>query len=144
MAVVSKLLKINLRASSRDNIQNLLCNVLGGNIANDRQDDTIGEFVGTTFELGGVLLDVVIPSHPNAPLAKVIEKRGEGIDSICYAVDDIEHTRTELQKHGIEFSRFTEFHDNKVAFVHPKDACGIALEFIEGPVAAIPANDVPA
>ena len=49
------------------------------------------------------------------------------IDSLCFAVDDIEHTRAALEKHGITFSRFTEFHDNKVAFVHPRDACGLRV-----------------
>ncbi len=131
---VSKLLKINLRAKSKDSISTLLCDVLGANLLNDRGDDTIGEFEGATFDLGGVMLDVVIPTSPDSSLAKVIDKHGEGIDSICYAVDDIEVTRRSFHEHGIEFSRFTEFHGNKVAFVHPRDANGVGLEFIQGAI----------
>ena len=133
--VVSQLLKINLRMRSKENIRRLLCDVLGGSSGHDRGADTIGEFEASTFELGGVTFDVVVPSSPDAPLARIIDKHGEGIDSICYAVDDMAHTQQRLAEHGIEFSRLTEFHDNKVAFVHPRDACGIALEFIQGPVA---------
>jgi len=134
--IVSRVLKINLRARSKASISRLLCDVLGGSVAHDRGSDTIGEFEATTFELAGVMFDVVIPTHPEAPLAKVIEKHGEGIDSICFAVKHVEQTRQELRSHGIEFSRITEFHGNKVAFVHPRDACGIGLEFIEGPITA--------
>jgi hypothetical protein len=132
--VVSQLLKINLRMRSRENIGHLLCDVLGGSAGHDRGSETIGEFEGSTFVVGGVTFDVVVPSGPDAPLSKVIDKHGEGIDSICYAVDDMDHTQAQLQTHGIEFSRLTEFHGNKVAFVHPRDACGIALEFIQGPL----------
>lgn len=131
---VSKLLKINLRAKSKASISTLLCDVLGGTLVSDRGSDTIGEFEGATFNVGGVLLDVIVPTTPDASLAKVIDKHGEGIDSICYAVDDIEATRRRFQNHGIEFSRLTEFHGNKVAFVHPRDANGVGLEFIQGPI----------
>ena len=131
--VVSRLLKINLRMRSKENVHRLLCDVLGGSPGHDRGADTIGEFEGSTIELAGVTFDVVVPSSPEAPLSKVIDKRGEGIDSICYAVEDMAHTQDKLREHGIEFSRLMEFHGNKVAFVHPRDACGIALEFIQGP-----------
>ena len=55
----------------------------------------------------------------------------EGIDSICFSVDDMDHTQAELAKHGIELSSLEEFRGNQVAFVSRKDACGISLEFIQ-------------
>lgn len=136
---VSRLLKINVRARSKERINTLLRDVLGGRHLHDRGSDTIGDFDGNVVELGGVMIDIVVPNDPDGDLAKLIDKRGEGIDSICFAVDDLDVTRARLSDHGIEFARVTEFHDNKVAFVHPRDACGIGLEFIEGPITA--AND---
>jgi hypothetical protein len=79
--VVSQLLKINLRARSKESISRLLSDVLEGEMVHDRGTDTIGEFEGTTFMVAGVMFDVVIPTHDDAPLAKVIDKHGEGIDS---------------------------------------------------------------
>ena len=55
----------------------------------------------------------------------------EGIDSICFSVDDMDHTQAELATHGIEFSSLEEFRGNQVAFVSRKDACGISREFIQ-------------
>lgn len=133
---VSRLLKINVRARSKASINTLLSDVLGGRQLHDRGGDTIGDFDGNVVELGGVMIDIVVPNDPEGDLAKLIDKRGEGIDSICFAVDDLEVTRERLNANGIQFARVTEFHDNKVAFVHPRDACGIGLEFIEGPIAA--------
>jgi hypothetical protein len=57
-----------------------------------------------------------------------------GHDRGSETIGEFDQTQAQLQKHGIEFSRLTEFHGNKVAFVHPRDACGIALEFIQGPL----------
>ena len=117
-----------------ENARALLCDTLGAVIVNDRGDDTIGDFKGTTVELGGVMFDIVVPSGPDAPLAKVIDKYGEGIDSICFSVDNMQDTQAQLRSKGIEFSRLSEFHGNQVAFVHPRDANGIGLEFIQGAV----------
>jgi hypothetical protein len=132
--VISRLLKINIRARSRSKAMELLRDTLGGVPGHDRGADTVGEFEGATLQLGGVTFDLVVPTSDDAPLARVIEKHGEGIDSLCFAVDDMEFTKQSLRAKGIEFSRLTEFHENQVAFVHPRDACGIALEFIQGPV----------
>jgi hypothetical protein len=74
----------------------------------------------------------MVPNDPDGALAKVIDKHGEGIDSICFAVDDMDYTEGELNKHGIEFARRQAFHGTEIAFVRARDACGISLEFIQG------------
>ena len=132
--VVSRLLKINLRARSKETVQRVLCDVLGGSFGHDRGADTIGDFEAFTLKLGGVIFDVVTPTGPESPLAKVIDEHGEGIDSICFAVEDMDYTRDKLQEHGIEFSRLTEFHGNQVAFVSRRETSGVALEFMQGPL----------
>lgn len=129
--VVSRLLKINIRARSKENALALLCDGLGGNVVSDRGGNTIGEFQGCVVDVAGVMIDVVVPDGPDTALGRVIEKYGEGVDSICFAVDDMEHTQSHLKNHGIEFSRSTEFQGNKVGFVHPRNAQGLGLEFIQ-------------
>ena len=129
--VVSKVMKINIRARSRDRIETLLKDVLGGTAGWDRGAKTIGDFEGAFFDVGGVTFDVMVPNDPDGALAKVIDKHGEGIDSICFSVHDMDYTQAELAKHGVEFSHRREFHGNQVAFVSRKAACGMSLEFIQ-------------
>ena len=131
--VVSRLMKINLRARSRDRIEHLLVEVLGATAGPDRGANTRGDFDGAFFDVGGVTFDVMVPSGPDSALARVIERHGEGIDSICFSVDDMDHTQAELSQRGIEFSSLEEFRGHQVAFVSRKDACGISLEFIQEP-----------
>ena len=138
--VVSKVMKINLRASSRDRIEHLLVDVLGATAGPDRGANTRGDFDGAFFDVGGVTFDVMVPNGPDSSLARVIERYGEGIDSICFSVDDMDHTQAELAKHGIEFSSLEEFRGNQVAFVSRKDACGISLEFIQRPPGEAPSE----
>jgi hypothetical protein len=131
--VVSKLMKINLRVRSRESIEHLLVNALGGTPGPDRGSTTRGDFDGAQFDVAGVTLDVMVPNGPDSALERVIEKHGEGVDSICFAVEDMDHTRAELAHQGIEFSSLEEFHGHRVAFVSRNDACGISLEFIQPP-----------
>lgn len=130
--VISKVMKINIRAGSKERIHTLLEDILGGERGHVRGSDTIGDFDGGYVNVGGVVFDVMVPNDPDGALAKVIDKHGEGVDSICFAVDDMDYTEAELARHGIEFARRHTFHGNEVAFVRPKDACGISLEFIQG------------
>jgi hypothetical protein len=73
----------------------------------------------------------VVSNCPDSSLARVIERRGQGIDSICFSVVDMDYTRAEPAKRGIEFSSREEFRGNQVGFVSRKDACGVSLEFIQ-------------
>jgi hypothetical protein len=45
----------------------------------------------------------------------------------------MDYTKEVFREKGIEFARDQEFNGNRVAFVHPNDASGISLEFIQGP-----------
>lgn len=130
--MTTRLLKINLRAKTKENARQLLEDLLGGEVLNDRGSDTIGEFEGCTFKVADVMFDVVVPSGDDTPLGRVIDKRGEGIDSICFSVESLAETKNRLSSKGVEFARESEFKGNKIGFVHPRDACGVGLEFIEG------------
>ena len=136
---ISRVMKINIRARSKDRIHTLLKDILGGESGPDRGADTIGDFEGAFIDVGGVTFDVMVPTDPEGGLAKVIDRHGEGIDSICFAVEDMDYTRSVFQEHGIDFARDQEFHGNRVAFVHPRDASGISLEFIQ-PATGEPAD----
>ena len=130
---VSRVMKINIRARSKDRINTLLRDILGGVPGHDRGTQTIGDFEGAVVNVGGVVFDVIVPTDPDGGLAHVIDKHGEGIDSICFAVDDMDHTQAVFRENGIEFARDQDFNGHRVAFIHPRDTSGIALEFIQTP-----------
>ena len=131
--VVSRLMKVNVRARSKERLRELFCDLLGGELVSDRGSNTIGDFEGAMVRVGDVIIDMMVPTDPEGGLARVIDRRGEGIDSLCFAVDDLEVTRDAFAKRGIKFAREVELAGNKVAFVHPRDACGVSLEFIQAP-----------
>ena len=105
--------------------------MLGGELLHDRGGNTIGDFDGTMVRVGDVTIDLLVPNDPNGRLARVIDKHGEGIDSICFSVESMDATRDALRAKGVEFASESEFGGSRVAFVHPRQTGGVAIEFIE-------------
>ena len=61
------------------------------------------EGVSTSFfRIGESKIELLEASHPESPIAKFIEKKGEGIHHIAFAVKDIEQEIERLQKEGFE------------------------------------------
>ena len=103
----------------------------GGTLIHNRGDATIGDFDGATLDLGGAVIDFVAPNTPDGQLAKASEKRGQGLDSIAFEVENLEDTAAALKQKGIALINRHEIRGNKVGFVHPKDAFGMLIELIE-------------
>lgn len=86
------------------------------------------------FRLGHSKIELLESTSPDGPIAKFIEKRGEGIHHIAYAVDDIRGTLRELAAGGV---RLIDGEPRKgaeglsIAFVHPDSACGVLSEMTE-------------
>ena len=101
------------------------------------------EGVSTSFfKIGESKIELLAATNPDSPIAKFIEKRGEGIHHMAFYVDDI-HAEIERLK-GEGFRLLNEHPkpgaDNKlVAFMHPKDANGVLVELCqESPSPALP------
>ena len=86
------------------------------------------------FKVGPNKIELLEATDPSSPIAKFIEKRGEGIHHIAYAVKDIRKEMKRLEKEGFillnkEPKRGA---DNKlVCFVHPKTANGVLVELCQ-------------
>jgi methylmalonyl-CoA/ethylmalonyl-CoA epimerase len=129
--LIDRFTKINVRVKSMSSARALFEDVLGAELIHDRGADTIGDFDGTMLRLGEVVFDLMAPNKADGALAKSIEKRGEGLDSICFNVKSLQAVREKLRDKGIELVNYREHHGNKVAFIHPGDASGIVIELIE-------------
>ena len=79
-------------------------------------------------------LELVESTHPDGPVAKYIEARGEGIQHIAFRVEDIEQTLAELKEKGV---RLIDEKPRKgaggarIAFIHPKETNGVLVEICE-------------
>jgi len=91
--------------------------------------------VKTAFlSVGDSNLELLEPTSPDSPIAKFIEKRGEGIHHICFRVDDIEAELAQLQAKGyrlINEAPVPGAHGCRVAFLHPAAGKGVLIELSE-------------
>jgi len=69
------------------------------------------------------------------PIAKFIEKRGEGFQHIAFNVENIEEKLAELKSKGVRLIDEKPRRGaggKKVAFIHPKSSYGVLIELCEG------------
>lgn len=127
------LIKVNLRVRDQGAAMRFLLEALGGSAIRDRGEDTIGEFTGATAQVADLVFDVVAPTDPDGALAKSIDQRGEGYDSIALQVENLDDTTAHLEGMGIRVVNRTDYHGSKIAFIHPRTAFGMLIELIERP-----------
>ncbi len=98
-------------------------------------EEVVSEGVKTSFfKSGPNKIELLEATNPESPIAKFIEKKGEGIHHIAFAVDDIKSEIKRLKKEGFTIINTTpkKGADNKlVAFLHPKSTNGILIELCQ-------------
>ena len=84
--------------------------------------------------VGESSIELLQSTDPEGPIAKFIEKRGEGIHHLALEVDKIEEILEELKKRGVQLideKPRIGAHRTKIAFIHPRSTCGVLLELCE-------------
>jgi methylmalonyl-CoA/ethylmalonyl-CoA epimerase len=84
------------------------------------------------FEVGEVHIELLEPTSEESPIAKFLEKNGEGIHHVAYRTDDIAGQIKQAREAGCRLIHETpiEGAGNKlVAFLHPKSTHGVLMEF---------------
>lgn len=93
------------------------------------------EGVSTSFfMLGETKIELVAATRADSSIARFIEKKGEGIHHIAYAVDHIEKEMERLKAEGFELinAQPKDGADNKrICFLHPKSTNGVLVELCE-------------
>ena len=86
------------------------------------------------FPLGDSTIELIEAMDPSSPVAKFIQKRGEGIHHICFGVENVEAALRHFEAKGIELlnqkPRRMENGD-LIAFLNPKSTNGILIELVE-------------
>jgi methylmalonyl-CoA epimerase len=86
------------------------------------------------FQAGEPAVELLEGTAPDSPIAKYIEKHGEGIHHLCFAVENLDSALNEAQKAGME--KISQQDDRgaggtRVAFLHPKTTGGVLIELVE-------------
>jgi methylmalonyl-CoA/ethylmalonyl-CoA epimerase len=82
----------------------------------------------------GVRLEFLEPTSDDSPIARFIQKRGEGIHHICFRVINIQEKLDTLKKQGVQLIDEKPRRGaggNWIAFLHPKSTGGILMELSE-------------
>jgi len=98
-------------------------------------EEVLSEGVKTSFfEVGPNKIELLEATKEDSPIAKFIEKKGEGIHHIAFSVNNIQAEMNRLEKEGFVLlnKKPKQGADNKlVAFIHPKTANGVLVELCQ-------------
>ena len=133
LKIMKKIEHIGIAVRDLEAANNTYRAVLG---AEHYKTETVeSEGVSTSFfKIGESKIELLAATNPDSPIARFIEKRGEGIHHMAFYVDDIKSEIERLKGEG--FRLLNEIPkpgaDNKiVAFMHPKDANGVLVELCQ-------------
>jgi methylmalonyl-CoA/ethylmalonyl-CoA epimerase len=98
--------------------------------------ETVAEQKVTTafFPVGESEVELLESTAPDGPIAKYLEKKGEGIQHIAFRVENIEAALAELKAKGIQLIDEKPRQGAggaKIAFIHPRAASGVLVELCE-------------
>ncbi len=98
-------------------------------------EEVESEGVKTAFlQVGESKIELLEATNPDSPIAKYLEKRGQGIHHIAFEVDNIQNEINRLINEGFILIHQTPKNgaDNKlIAFLHPKSTESILIELCQ-------------
>ena len=86
------------------------------------------------FQVGDTKIELLESTDPEGPVGKFVEKKGEGIHHIAYAVENLEDKLKQAEDKGV---RLIDKQPRKgaegldIAFIHPKSTNGVLTEFCQ-------------
>ena len=83
------------------------------------------------FPCGDTRIELLAPTADDSPIAKFIEKKGEGIQHIAFGVDDLPAELATAEAKGIQLidkEPRPGAHGADIAFLHPKSSGGVLIE----------------
>lgn len=131
--MVNKIEHIGIAVKNIDDANALFEKMLG--VPSYKMEAVESEGVLTSFfQTGTNKIELLVATNPESPIAKFLEKKGEGIHHIAFDVEDIHAEIARLKKEG--FVLINEVPkkgaDNKlVVFLHPKNTNGVLIELCQ-------------
>ncbi|KAF2335643.1 methylmalonyl-CoA epimerase [Flavobacterium daemonense] len=131
--MVNKIEHIGIAVKNMDDANVLFEKMLG--VSSYKMEAVESEGVLTSFfQTGNNKIELLVATNPESPIAKFLEKKGEGIHHIAFDVADIYAEIERLKSEG--FVLINEVPkkgaDNKlVIFLHPKNTNGVLVELCQ-------------
>ena len=83
--------------------------------------------------VGSSQLELIEPTEPDGPIARFIERRGEGLHHVAFEVENIDEQLQRLQDRGVELidKEPREGLAGTIAFLHPRATRGVLIELVQ-------------
>jgi methylmalonyl-CoA/ethylmalonyl-CoA epimerase len=133
MRPVKSLHHVGIAVRSIDNHRPFYEQVLGAEFE-DEQELPDWQLRVCFLRVGDVRLELIQPTDAASRVQAFLDKRGEGLHHLAFAVDDIEARITELKASGIRMVDDVArpgAHQMHVAFIHPQSCGGVLMELCE-------------
>jgi methylmalonyl-CoA/ethylmalonyl-CoA epimerase len=131
--MIKKIEHIGIAVKNLESSNELFRKLFGA--AHYKIENVLSEGVSTSFfMLGETKIELLEATQGDSPVAKFIEKKGEGVHHIAYAVDNIEAEITRLKDEGFEILNEQPKNgaDNKkICFLHPRSTNGVLVELCQ-------------
>jgi len=131
--MISKINHIGIAVNNIDDALQLYARTLGLNVG---AFEVVEEQKTRTaiIPVGDTKIELLEATDSESPIAKHIERRGEGLHHLAFEVDNIESALAELKNKEIRLideqpRRGVE--DTSIAFLHPKATGGVLLEVVQ-------------
>jgi methylmalonyl-CoA/ethylmalonyl-CoA epimerase len=100
-------------------------------------EEVVDQKVKTAFfKVGDAKIELLESTDPEGPIGKFIEKKGEGIHHIAFAVDNLAGSLVELEQKGVKLIDATPRKGAEglnIGFLHPKSTFSVLTELCEDP-----------
>ena len=130
---MEKIEHIGIAVKNLENGNNIYKKLLGK--AHYKIEEVKSENVKTSFfQVGANKIELLEATSPDSPIAKFIEKKGEGIHHIAFVVKDIASEIERLKGEGFKMihEKPKKGADNKlIAFLHPKSTNAVLIELCQ-------------
>ena len=86
------------------------------------------------FKVGQTKIELLEPTSEDSTIAKFIEKKGEGVHHIAFAVPNVANALTEVESKGVQLIDKAPRGGAEgldIAFLHPKSTCSVLTEFCQ-------------
>lgn len=130
---MEKLEHIGIAVKNMDQSNMLFASLLG--MEHYKVEEVESEGVRTSFfDIGGVKIELLEALHADSPIARHIDKRGEGVHHLAFSVQDIFQSIQSYKEKGFELINDAPKMgaDNKlICFLHPKTTGGVLIELCQ-------------
>ncbi len=108
---------------------------LGGTVT-ERYDLAEDDVRVAFLDAGGALIELLQPRGADGPVARFLDRRGEGLHHLAFVVADIGQALADARAQG---RRLIDEHPRPgaggrlIAFLHPKTSHGVLVELVQAP-----------